>query len=169
VGATTLLLGFAPLTQLSPSTPQWVLMTSMTLTGIGMGLSVPIFLIAVQSAVPRQTLGTATSTVQFSRSMGGAIGASVMGVVLAIQLGAGFVAQGLDPTQISVDALLDPSSVAAGGISDALRMALSGAVQATFVVALLAAVCAWTAVVLAPRGKIGARAPLPAGQKVSAE
>ena len=157
-GMTVLLIGAAMLTQLSATTPQWVLAISMTLTGIGMGLSVPIFLIVVQSTVPRQSLGTATSTVQFSRSIGGAIGTSVMGVVLAIQLGAGFVAAGLDPNQISVDALLDPSVGVSNAMTVALRGALTGGVQAVFVVAFIATICAWIAVAFAPRSQIGARA-----------
>jgi hypothetical protein len=108
--------------------------------------------------VPRQSLGTATSTVQFSRSIGGAIGTSVMGVVLAIQLGAGFVAAGLDPDQISVDALLDPSAGVSSGMTSALRGALTGGVQAVFVVAFIAAICAWIAVAFAPQTQLGVRA-----------
>ena len=158
-GVTVLLIGAVMLTQVSATTSQWILGISMALTGIGMGLSVPIFLIAVQSTVPRQSLGTATSTVQFSRSIGGAIGTSVMGVVLAIQLAGDFVAAGLDPAQVSVDALLDPSAGMSSAMTSVLRGALTGAVQAVFVVAFIAVICAWIAAALAPRVQIGARAP----------
>ena len=158
-GMTVLLIGAVVLTQVSATTSQWILGISMALTGIGMGLSIPIFLIAVQSTVPRQSLGTATSTVQFSRSIGGAIGTSVMGVVLAIQLAGGFVAAGLDPNQVSVDALLDPTVGVSSAMSDTLRGVLTGAVQAVFGVALIAVICAWLAVALAPRAHIGTRAP----------
>ena len=44
-------------------------------------------LIAVQQAVPRQVLGTATSLNQFSRSIGGAVGVAVMGAFLSAGLG----------------------------------------------------------------------------------
>ena len=63
-----------------------MLMVSVALMGIGMGLSIPAFMIAVQSSVQRKVLGTATATLQFSRSIGGTLGVSVMGVILTTQL-----------------------------------------------------------------------------------
>jgi len=46
-------------------------------------------LIAVQSAVPRADLGAATSMTQFFRTIGGAIGLSLMGAVMTQRLGSG--------------------------------------------------------------------------------
>jgi hypothetical protein len=46
----------------------------MTLAGMGMGLVFVPMLIAVQSAVPRAVLGSATSVTSFFRTIGGAIG-----------------------------------------------------------------------------------------------
>jgi len=46
-------------------------------------------LIAVQSAVPRTELGVATSMTQFFRAVGGTLGLSVMGAVMAQRLNAG--------------------------------------------------------------------------------
>lgn len=57
--------------------------------GIGMGLSMVPMLIAVQNAVPRSSLGVATSLTQFFRSVGGAVGVAVMGAVKAQRLDAG--------------------------------------------------------------------------------
>src|SRR5207247_8537153 len=59
------------------------------LAGVGMGLVVVPMLIAVQSAVPRSDLGAATSMTQFFMSIGGAVGLSVMGAVMAQRLDAG--------------------------------------------------------------------------------
>jgi len=59
------------------------------LAGIGMGLVFVPMLIATQSAVPRHDLGVATSVIQFFRTVGGAIGLSVMGAVMAQRLQAG--------------------------------------------------------------------------------
>jgi EmrB/QacA subfamily drug resistance transporter len=164
-GVTMLLLGLTLLTQVSATTPQWVLAIGMALTGVGMGLSVPIFLIAVQSTVPRPLLGAATSTLQFGRSIGGAIGTSVLGVVLAVRLAGSLVAAGSDPNQVSVDALLDANAGASGALTDALRGALTGAVQTVFVVALVAGVGAWIAAALAPRVQIGTRVPARVAEK----
>ena len=64
-------------------------MMHVGLAGIGMGLVFVPMLIAVQSAVPRHELGVATSVTQFFRTIGGALGLSVMGAVLAQRLHAG--------------------------------------------------------------------------------
>ena len=64
-------------------------MRDVLLAGIGMGLTMVPMLIAVQSAVPRSELGVATSMTQFFRAVGGAIGLSVMGAVMAQRLHAG--------------------------------------------------------------------------------
>jgi EmrB/QacA subfamily drug resistance transporter len=64
-------------------------MRDVLLAGVGMGLTMVPMLIAVQSAVPRTQLGVATSLTQFFRAVGGAIGLSVMGAVMAQRLHAG--------------------------------------------------------------------------------
>jgi EmrB/QacA subfamily drug resistance transporter len=64
-------------------------MRDVLLAGMGMGLVVLPTLIAVQSAVPRADLGVATSVIQFFMSIGGAVGVSVMGSVMAQRLQAG--------------------------------------------------------------------------------
>ena len=64
-------------------------MRDVLLAGIGMGLVIVRLLIAVQSAVARGDLGVATSVIQFFMSVGGAVGVSVMGTVMAQGLAAG--------------------------------------------------------------------------------
>lgn len=64
-------------------------MRDVLLAGVGMGLVIVPMLIAVQSAVPRRDLGLATSVIQFFMSIGGAVGVSVMGTVMAQCLAAG--------------------------------------------------------------------------------
>jgi MFS family permease len=61
-------------------------MVDVLLAGVGMGLVVVPMLIAVQSVVPRQDLGAATSMTQFFMSIGGALGLSVMGAVMSQRL-----------------------------------------------------------------------------------
>jgi hypothetical protein len=46
-------------------------------------------LIAVQSTVARSDLGAATAMIQFFRTIGGALGLSIMGTVMAWRLGLG--------------------------------------------------------------------------------
>jgi EmrB/QacA subfamily drug resistance transporter len=64
-------------------------MRDVAIGGIGMGLNMVPMLIAVQSAVPRSELGVATSVTQFFRAVGGTLGLSVMGAVMAQRLHAG--------------------------------------------------------------------------------
>ena len=64
-------------------------MVDVLLAGVGMGLVVVPMLIAVQSVVARSDLGAATSMTQFFMSIGGALGLSIMGSVMAQRLHAG--------------------------------------------------------------------------------
>jgi EmrB/QacA subfamily drug resistance transporter len=66
-----------------------VAMRDVLLAGVGMGMTMVPMLIAVQSAVPRPDLGAATSVTQFFRTVGGAVGLSLMGTVMAQRLHAG--------------------------------------------------------------------------------
>lgn len=156
VGMTSLVTGALLMTRVGAGTPQWVLFVNVALMGIGMGLSVPVFLIAVQSTVPRQSLGAATATVQFSRNIGGTVGVSVMGVILALQFTAGLAGAGLSAETVSLNVLLDSSAGAAAAMVGPVREALAAAVQAVFVAALASALGAWVVTALAPRGRIGA-------------
>ncbi|MEU0095126.1 MDR family MFS transporter [Kribbella sp. NPDC006257] len=67
-------------------TPYWHLAIYMFIMGAGLGLSMQITVTAAQNSVPRQHMGTATSTMTFFRSMGGAIGTAVYGAVLTSRL-----------------------------------------------------------------------------------
>jgi EmrB/QacA subfamily drug resistance transporter len=74
------------LSTLSISTPYWHLAIFMFIMGAGLGLSMQITVTAAQNSVPRKHMGTATSTMTFFRSMGGAIGTAVYGAVLTSRL-----------------------------------------------------------------------------------
>jgi EmrB/QacA subfamily drug resistance transporter len=54
----------------------------MVLAGIGMGLMMQTFVLAVQNAVPVRVLGSATALAQFSRAIGATFGVTLMGVVV---------------------------------------------------------------------------------------
>ncbi len=155
-GMALLTVGAFLLTQVGAGTGEALLLGSLALMGVGMGLSIPAFLIAVQSTVRKDALGTATSTVQFSRSIGGTLGVSVMGALLSARLAAGMAAAGLDPASVSLDTLLDPvaQSAASASLDATLRVVLAGAIQGVFWLALGAAALGLVATTLAPRGRI---------------
>jgi hypothetical protein len=125
-------------------------------------------LIAVQTSVARSDLGAATSTVQFSRSIGGAIGVSVMGVVLSTQLAATLRQAGLDPAQVDVNRLLGEGGETLGAaLGDVVRNGLAHGVQGVFVVALIAAVLAFVATLFTPRDRRAAAPPADMPARVS--
>lgn len=143
-GTSLLFVGAVLLSQVGAETSQTLLMVFITVMGVGMGLSIPSFLIAVQTTVERRFLGTATSTMQFSRSIGGTLGVSVMGAALATRLAANLSASGLDPELVSQ--LLDPLPGSEAVIDSSLRFAVADAINIVFVIALGAAVLALTTV-----------------------
>jgi EmrB/QacA subfamily drug resistance transporter len=155
-GTGLLTLGTLLMSRVGVNASQMSLMVNLVLMGVGMGLSIPAFLIAVQSTVQPRDMGVATSTLQFSRSIGGAFGVSVMGAALSFRLAARLVAAGLDPTAISVDSLLDPLARATTSVvlEGTLRTALAGAIQGVFVIAFIAAALGLVATTFAPRGRI---------------
>jgi EmrB/QacA subfamily drug resistance transporter len=56
---------------------------AMIVLGVGLGVTLPIFPLAVQNAVPPTQTGMATAAIQFVRSLGGSLGAAIFGAVLA--------------------------------------------------------------------------------------
>lgn len=155
-GMCLLTLGTFLMSQNTGDTAPARVMISLALMGLGMGFSVPSFMIAVQSTVERRYLGAATATIQFSRSIGGALGISVMGAVLATRLAAGLQAAGVDPSTVSIDRLLDPLARAgtAVAIQQTLKDALTGAIQGVFVVAFFGAALGLIATTLSPGGRL---------------
>jgi len=148
IGTTLLVIGAFFMSRIDSGVGQIAIMVFVTLMGIGMGFSIPSFLIAVQTTVFRRYLGTATSTMQFSRSMGGTLGVSVMGAVLTARLTSNLAASNLDPELISQ--LLDPNPVSGMVINEGARLALAGAITGVFIIAFVTAALALVSVLFAP-------------------
>jgi EmrB/QacA subfamily drug resistance transporter len=154
LGMVSLVAGAYFMSQIGVDSNQFSIMLYTSMMGIGMGLSIPAFLIAVQSTVSRQNLGAATSTLQFSRSIGGTLGVSVLGVFLSSSLAGQLLAAGVDPATISLNSLLDPIAGANIAIEGSLRQALAVSIAGMFVIAFVVALAALGAVAFAPAGKI---------------
>lgn len=147
------------------------LMLFVALMGIGMGLSIPSLMIAVQTSVERRQLGTATSTLQFSRQIGGTLGVSVMGAALsarlAERLAANLGASGLDPELVRQ--LLDPVPGSQVVIAEAARAAMSDAIHLVFVIAFVAAALGMVTVFFIPRKELTEQLPERDASAVSAD
>ncbi|GIG92239.1 MDR family MFS transporter [Plantactinospora endophytica] len=86
VGAIVLVAGFLMLGTIDHETSLVFVGAAMLLVGIGVGMTMQNLVLAVQNAVPLRDIGAASSTVAFFRSLGGTIGVSVLGAVLARQV-----------------------------------------------------------------------------------
>ncbi|MGL4649042.1 MAG: MDR family MFS transporter, partial [Caldilineaceae bacterium] len=132
-GMVLLVVGTFLMTFAGPTTTRPMVMFSLGLMGTGMGLSVPAFLIAVQSTVQRSSLGTATSMLTFSRSIGGTLGVGVMGALLTASLTRSLLAAGstVDPSAIN-GLLAGGEGGAVVAVDETLRVALAGGVSVVF-------------------------------------
>jgi EmrB/QacA subfamily drug resistance transporter len=145
------------MTSIGADSSRVLMMVFVAMMGIGMGLSVPSFMVAVQTTVDRRHLGSATSALQFSRMIGGTLGVSVMGAVLSARLAANLNAAGLDPGLVA--RLLDQDPASGLLLDDGVRLALAGAIHQVFVIALAAAVLGLIAVFFIPRKELQDKPP----------
>lgn len=67
-------------------TPYWHLAVSMALLGLGIGMMMQNLVLATQNQVSVADLGSASSMITFFRSLGGAVGVSALGAVLATRI-----------------------------------------------------------------------------------
>jgi EmrB/QacA subfamily drug resistance transporter len=82
-GAVFLVAGTAWLGRIDHLTPMWQLGLAMALMGFGMGAMMQNLVLAVQNTVDVGNIGAASATIAFFRTLGGAIGVSVLGAILA--------------------------------------------------------------------------------------
>ncbi len=87
--------GFALLSLLDERSTRGLTTLAMVIAGLGLGLLIQNLSLVVQNAVPSRHMGVATSLAQFSRSIGGTVGVSVMGAILAAGLPVGAAAKAL--------------------------------------------------------------------------
>ena len=82
VGLGIMIIGVWFLSRMNLQTSNTQAVVNMVITGFGLGITMPIFAITVQNAVPYKMLGTATSSVPFFRSLGGSVGLAIFGSIL---------------------------------------------------------------------------------------
>ena len=85
-GVIVMIFGMWLLSQVSPGVPEWRVVASLIVVGLGIGVTFPLYLTAVQTALPRQYMGVASSQIQFWRNLGGTVGSAILGAVLANRL-----------------------------------------------------------------------------------
>jgi EmrB/QacA subfamily drug resistance transporter len=103
----------------------------MVVAGVGLGLMMQVFVIAVQNVVPLRAMGSATALTQFSRSIGATVGVTAMGVIINQGLPAG-----ADVDRLSLHRL--PPDLRAA-LADAMQPAFLAAAGLCVVVLLIVA------------------------------
>jgi EmrB/QacA subfamily drug resistance transporter len=86
IGTALLPIAFWLFSHIAVGTSRVLLGVWMVVLGIGIGLVMPVLTLAVQNAVGRKYLGTATSVVTFFRSIGSSLGAAIFGAILTNRL-----------------------------------------------------------------------------------
>ncbi|QES49059.1 MFS transporter [Streptomyces venezuelae] len=115
-GGVLLTAGIGLLGSLRHDTPYWHIAGFMALTGLGLGMMMQNLVLAAQNQVAPEDLGSASSVVTFFRSLGGAMGVSALGALMAHQV-TGYVKDGLTALGPKA-AALGHGGTAGGGIPD---------------------------------------------------
>lgn len=148
-GALPMILGGVMMIALDPTSgPIWAASGAM-LVGIGMGFTVPTYVVAIQSTVGWGQRGIATSTTVFTRIVGQAIGAALFGGILNASLSSR-IAGGAD----MVTRLMDPAlrrTLAAADLAPLMQAVAAGLHQVYLIVFLLILVILTMALCL-PKG-----------------
>jgi EmrB/QacA subfamily drug resistance transporter len=150
-GLVLLSAGFALLGTIDHRTSLWLVGAFMVVVGAGVGMSMQNLVLAVQNTVDVDQVGAASATVAFFRSMGGTVGVSVLGAVLAARVQT-LVADGLrgigvaappagDSTGLDLAALPEP-------VREVVRAAYGDATSVIFLAAAGVALLGLVAVVL---------------------
>lgn len=151
IGAVLLAAGLGGLGTLDHATPIWEASVFMGLMGLGMGCLMQNLMLAVQNTVDVSQVGATSATVAFFRTLGGAVGVSVLGAVLATRvkdgITEGLAGMGLKPTGGSAGASLDIDALP-GPVAQLVRISYADATGHIFVITAVISLVALVAVVL---------------------
>ncbi|MDX2972333.1 MDR family MFS transporter, partial [Kribbella solani] len=152
LGGLFLTAGLGVLGTIDHTSPYWYVGVGMLAMGIGMGMTMQNLVLAVQNTVDVSEVGAASATVTFFRSLGGAVGVSVLGAILATRVtdliaehlralgpGAEAAAKGGSGSVLDVNALPAP-------VAEIVRHAYGDATGRIFIIAAGAAIISLLAV-----------------------
>ncbi|WP_051752530.1 MDR family MFS transporter [Streptosporangium amethystogenes] len=148
-GSVVLTIGFLGLSLIDHETSLLLISAAMLLVGIGVGMSMQNLVLVIQNVVPLRELGAASGAITFFRSLGGTIGVSVLGAVLASRVATGiaegFAKAGIRPSgsggsTLNLEAMPEAARTvvrAAYGDATGHIFLISAAIAAVGVVAVL--------------------------------
>ena len=85
VGAVLIAIGMIMFARMDAETARLYVAAAMVVAGFGMGLLQPVYTLAVQNVAPRESMGAATSSTIFFRSIGSTVGVAAFGSVMLTQ------------------------------------------------------------------------------------
>ncbi len=149
LGGLFLTVGLGLLGTIDHTSPYWYVGSGMLAMGIGMGMMMQNLVLAVQNTVDVSQVGAASASVTFFRSLGGAVGVSVLGAVLANRvtdlITVNLRSSGLGSVQGSGGSVLDVGALPAP-VAEIVRHAYGDATGKIFVIAAGSAVVSLLAV-----------------------
>ncbi|MDY6917621.1 MAG: MDR family MFS transporter [Chloroflexota bacterium] len=173
VGLAIMAVGVGMMSRMTVDTSYAAAVAYIVISGIGAGITMPLYVIAIQNAVPYAVMGVATSSTAFVRQLGGVVGLAVYGSALNNRFASQLIA-GLSPgakaaipqealnrmtenpqALVSVEAQAQLRAffeqLGTGGaalyqeVVDALRVALNSALTEIFLIGLVVILIAWVA------------------------
>ncbi len=82
VGSVLMASGMLVFARLTATTPRWEIVLGMIVCGLGLGLLMPVYTVAVQNVAPRAQMGAATASTIFFRSIGSTVGVAAFGTIM---------------------------------------------------------------------------------------
>jgi len=148
-GSVLLIGGLALAGTIDHNTELWITSIYTAVFGLGLGLLMQNLVLAVQNTVRAMDIGSASASVAFFRSVGGAIGVSVLGAVMSNHV-KDLAAEGLAAAHIPVSGGSDGASMdlvdLPAPIREIMRAAYGDATALIFLIAAAISVLAFLAV-----------------------
>ncbi|XAS65748.1 MDR family MFS transporter [Micrococcaceae bacterium Sec5.8] len=150
-GAVLLIGGLGMAGSMDHTTELWMTGIYTAILGVGLGLLMQNLVLAVQNTVQAKDIGTASASVAFFRAVGGAIGVSVLGAVLANRVKALVIeklaASGAQAPAGSSAATMDLNDMPAP-LREIMRAAYGDAIAEVFLISAIVGLVALVAVLL---------------------
>lgn len=148
-GSVLLIGGLAFAGTMDHTTELWIVAIYTGVFGLGLGMLMQNLVLAVQNTVQAKDIGTASASVAFFRSVGGAIGVSVLGAIMSTHVKdlavEGMAAAGIPVQGGASGASMDLADMPAP-VADIMRAAYGDATAQIFLISAIISVVALLAV-----------------------
>ena len=149
-GAVALTVGLGLMGIIDDTTSLAEVAVFMLIVGAGIGMLMQNLILAVQNVIPASEIGAGSALIAFFRSLGGAIGVSVMGAVLSSKvsdsIAQGVAEQGIDPAPLGSGGQIPELSTLPGPLQTVVEHAYGTGVAEIFLIAAPMGIVAFVAV-----------------------